>query len=72
MTYQEFTHERPLYGYELSPPDPKWTNGAKIAVTFVIEYTEGAESSPDHGDESSEGEHRGLARNLASCLAYDE
>jgi len=54
MTYTEYTHERPLYGYELNPPNPQWPNGAKIAVTFVIEYTEGAESSPEHGDEKSE------------------
>lgn len=59
MSYEEFTHlQRPLFGYELNPPNPQWPNGAKIAVTFVVEYTEGAESSPEHGDESSEGEYK--------------
>jgi hypothetical protein len=55
MTYEEFTHERPLFGYELSPPNPQWPNNAKIAVTFVIEYTEGGESSVEYGEEASEG-----------------
>ncbi|ORY24446.1 hypothetical protein BCR39DRAFT_472288 [Naematelia encephala] len=55
MTFTEYTHERPLFGYELSPPDPKWPGGAKLAVTFVIEYTEGGEKSVEYGDDSSEG-----------------
>jgi hypothetical protein len=56
MTYQEFVHERPLFGYELSPPNPQWPKDAKVAVTFVIEYTEGGESSVEYGEEASEGE----------------
>jgi hypothetical protein len=56
MAYEEFVHERPLFGYELSPPNPQWPNDAKVAVTFVIEYTEGGESSVEYGEESSEGE----------------
>ncbi|GFZ42332.1 hypothetical protein JCM24511_00047 [Saitozyma sp. JCM 24511] len=54
MAYEEFVHERPLFGYELSPPNPQWPKDAKIAVTFVIEYTEGGESSVEYGEEASE------------------
>lgn len=26
------------YGYGQNPPDPKWPNGAKIAVNFVMNH----------------------------------
>lgn len=34
--------------------DPKWPNGAKIAVQFVINYEEGGENNVLHGDAASE------------------
>jgi hypothetical protein len=29
------------YGYGQNPPDPKWPNGAKIAVNFVMNHVGG-------------------------------
>ena len=47
-------YPRDLVGYAASPPDPKWPDGARIAVQFVINYEEGAENSILHGDRGSE------------------
>jgi allantoinase len=48
------TNPRDLIGYGQTPPDPRWPNGARIAVQFVINYEEGAENSVLNGDEGSE------------------
>lgn len=48
------TYPRDMIGYGRTPPDPKWPNGARIAVQFVINYEEGAENSVLHGDAGSE------------------
>jgi len=45
---------RDLVGYGATPPDPRWPNGARIAVQFVINYEEGAERSIELGDGGSE------------------
>lgn len=45
---------RDLAGYGPNPPDPKWPNGASIAVQFVLNYEEGAESNVLDGDSTSE------------------
>jgi len=45
---------RDLVGYGANPPDPRWPNGARIAVQFVINYEEGAERSVALGDAGSE------------------
>ncbi len=45
---------RDLVGYGASPPDPRWPNGARVAVQFVINYEEGAENSVINGDKGSE------------------
>ena len=47
-------YERDLVGYAASPPDPRWPNGARLAVSFVLNYEEGAESTPLDGDKASE------------------
>lgn len=47
-------YPRDLIGYGANPPDPKWPNGAKIAVQFVLNYEEGSENCILHGDEGSE------------------
>ncbi len=36
---------RDFIGYGATPPDPKWPNGARIAVNFVMNYEEGSEPS---------------------------
>ncbi len=41
-------------GYGEETFDPQWPNGAKIAVSFVLNYEEGAERTIDNGDKISE------------------
>ena len=43
-----------MRGYGAHPPDARWPSGARIAVQFVLNYEEGAESSILHGDAASE------------------
>lgn len=47
-------YPRDLVGYGKNPPDPKWPGGANIAVQFVLNYEEGAENNPLHGDPGTE------------------
>ena len=41
---------RDLLGYGANPPDPKWPNGARVAVNFVMNYEEGSEPSMQDGE----------------------
>ena len=43
-------YPRDLKGYGRAIPDPKWPDGARIAVQFVLNYEEGAEYSIPDGD----------------------
>jgi putative urate catabolism protein len=43
-----------MIGYGRTPPDPKWPEGANVAVQFVINYEEGGENNILHGDPASE------------------
>jgi putative urate catabolism protein len=47
-------HPRDFRGYGAHPPDPKWPNGARIAVQIVMNYEEGSEYSIPDGDGISE------------------
>jgi allantoinase len=47
-------YDRDLIGYGPHPPDPKWPNGARLAVNFVINYEEGSEPSVQDGEGFSE------------------
>lgn len=47
-------YPRNLIGYGPNPPDAKWPGGAKIAVSFVLNYEEGGENNILHGDPASE------------------
>ncbi len=47
-------YPRDMVGYGANPPDPKWPNGAKVAVQFVLNYEEGGENNILHGDDASE------------------
>ncbi|MFA6266852.1 MAG: polysaccharide deacetylase family protein [Pseudolabrys sp.] len=49
------THERNLLGYAGKPPNAEWPNGAKVAVSFVVNFEEGAEYSVSEGDAVNEG-----------------
>ena len=37
-------YPRDLVGYGRHAPDPRWPDGARIAVQFVINYEEGGEN----------------------------
>ncbi len=45
---------RDLRGYGEHPIDPKWPNGAAVALNFVMNYEEGAERTIEDGDGTSE------------------
>lgn len=47
-------YPRDLCGYRGHPPDADWPGAARIAVQFVVNYEEGAESCVLHGDAASE------------------
>jgi allantoinase len=45
---------RDLIGYGRTPAHPRWPNGARIALQFVLNYEEGAEACVPDGDAGSE------------------
>ncbi|MBP0618537.1 allantoinase PuuE [Cupriavidus consociatus] len=45
---------RDLAGYGNAPPDPRWPGGARVALQFVLNIEEGAESCILNGDARSE------------------
>jgi peptidoglycan/xylan/chitin deacetylase (PgdA/CDA1 family) len=45
---------RDFHGYGEKPIDPKWPNGARLAVNFVMNYEEGSEPSVQDGEGFSE------------------
>jgi putative urate catabolism protein len=45
---------RDLVGYGERPPDPRWPDGARLALNFVLNYEEGGENTPLEGDPASE------------------
>lgn len=47
-------YPRDLRGYGRHPPDPRWPDGARIAVQFVVNFEEGGENNILHGDHASE------------------
>ena len=47
-------YPRDMIGYGRIPPQANWPGNARIAVQFVLNYEEGAESSVLHGDAHSE------------------
>jgi len=46
--------EREYVGYGATPPDPQWPNGARLALSFVLNYEEGGERTIMEGDGESE------------------
>ena len=48
------TYPRDLVGYGAKPPDPKWPDGARLAMQVVLNVEEGAENCILHGDPASE------------------
>jgi peptidoglycan/xylan/chitin deacetylase (PgdA/CDA1 family) len=53
---------RDLVGYAGAAPDPRWPGGARVAVSFVVNFEEGAEFTVSEGDGRNEAiyevEHR--------------
>ena len=47
-------YPRDMVGYGAHPPDPRWPGGARLALSFVLNYEEGGEYNVLHGDEFSE------------------
>ena len=47
------TARRDLIGYGGRPPDPSWPDGARVAVSLVLNVEEGAERSIEWGDAAS-------------------
>lgn len=65
---------RDLVGYGATPPDPRWPEGARVVVQFVINYEEGAENSVLNGDPGSEAflsEMVGAASYPARAMAME-
>lgn len=48
------TSDRDLIGYGATPPDIVWPNGARVAVSVVVNFEEGAEQQVGDGDPQSE------------------
>src|SRR5262249_44698046 len=47
-------YPRDLKGYGRTPPNPEWPGGARLALSLVLNYEEGAEYCVLHGDSHSE------------------
>lgn len=47
-------HQRDLVGYGATPPNVEWPNGARLAVSLVVNYEEGSEKSFAAGDKDQE------------------
>ncbi len=47
-------YARDMTGHGRNAPDPKWPDGARICVQFVVNYEEGGENNILHGDAASE------------------
>ena len=47
-------YPRDFKGYAGMPPDPKWPDGARVAISLVLNVEEGAELSLADGDERNE------------------
>jgi allantoinase len=54
MSSSTADYPRDLVGYGRNPPHPRWPNGARVAVQFVLNYEEGAENCVLDGDPASE------------------
>jgi allantoinase len=50
----KYNYPRDMIGYGANPPDPKWPNGARLAISFVLNFEEGGEYNILNGDAHSE------------------
>ena len=61
-------YPRDLRGYGRQPPEPKWPDGARTTVQFVVNFEEGAENCVLHGDAASEA----FLSDIVGAVAYPE
>lgn len=54
MSVRDESLARDFVGYGRNPPNPRWPNGARLAVNFCINYEEGGEPSFSDGDAETE------------------
>ena len=66
MTGKE-AYPRDLAGYGRNPPHARWPDGARVAVQFVLNYEEGGENNPLHGDPTTET----FLSELVTAQAYE-
>jgi len=60
-------YPRDLRGHGRNPPHAQWPGNARIAVQFVLNYEEGGENNPLHGDATSET----FLSELVTAQAYE-
>ena len=60
-------YARDMRGYGRNPPHAQWPGGARVAVQFVLNYEEGGENNPLHGDPTSET----FLSELVTAQAYE-
>ena len=60
-------YPRDLRGYGRKPPHAQWPGQARVAVQFVLNYEEGGENNPLHGDPTSET----FLSELVTAQAYE-
>ena len=46
--YEEQWFEREFVGYGMNPPNPEWPGGAKVCVSFMVQYYMGAVNGSRH------------------------
>jgi len=57
---------RDFRGYGERPPDVRWPGEARVAVSFVVNFEEGAELSVSDGDERNEGAYEAVEEIVGS------
>ena len=67
MTSSPAPYPRDLRGHGRRPPHARWPGAARIAVQFVLNYEEGGENNPLHGDPTSET----FLSELVTAQAYE-
>jgi allantoinase len=67
MTSSPASYPRDLRGHGRRPPHARWPGAARIAVQFVLNYEEGGENNPLHGDPTSET----FLSELVTAQAYE-
>ncbi len=54
MSNEHKSSQRDFAGYRDKPPNPRWPNGARVAVSLVVNFEEGSEFSVNDGDAGNE------------------